>query len=64
MEAVEQRCGRKGRGYAGKQSMGFWFWEQGYFIVEGLSDSMGLNTSVKGLDGVDLLITRKSADYL
>jgi hypothetical protein len=42
----------KARGYAGEQSMGFWFGERGYFIVEGPSGSMGHSTSAKGLDGV------------
>jgi hypothetical protein len=42
----------KARGYAGEQSMGFWFGERGYFIVEGPSGPGGHNTSAKGLDGV------------
>lgn len=40
------------RGYAGEQSMGFFFGERGYFIVEGPSGSAGHGLTASGFDGV------------
>lgn len=40
------------KGYAGEQSMGFYFGERGYFIVEGPSGAGGHGITSHGFDGV------------
>lgn len=40
------------RGYAGEQSMGFYWGERGYFLVDGPSGAAGHNVNDKGFDGV------------
>lgn len=40
------------KGYAGEQSMGFYFGERGYFIVEGPSGAGGHSITSHGFDGV------------
>jgi hypothetical protein len=40
------------RGYAGEQSMGFFFGERGYYFVEGPSGASGHGVTSRGFDGV------------
>src|SRR5690242_8724017 len=40
------------RGHAGEQSMGFYWGERGYFLVEGPSGAGGHAANARGFDGV------------
>jgi hypothetical protein len=52
VEAIMGNGSSHDRGYAGEQSMGFFFGERGYFFVEGPSGAAGHGITSPGFDGV------------
>jgi hypothetical protein len=52
VEAIMGNGSPHDRGYAGEQSMGFFFGERGYFFVDGPSGAAGHGITSSGFDGV------------